>query len=1325
MSTQTLTENVDDLFDLVRKSEGIISTFEARSLETEPETVEEEYRRYANTHVSLGDTSDFEKEIYEKVTEQDSPAKGYLYGPYGYGKTSTAVSIWSTLSEKDVIAVPPFTMDSFAAIMRATYGWMRYEFENKAPGYVDDIDDIHERFLQQELQTVAKQKQDQHDLDFDKLVQMFEEMEQENNLDLSINADTLIDFFDECTELARDAGFDALVVVGDEFQEYLNSADNQKDAESRFRQLVFGLHSGAQIRDEFGLFISMPEKTKSTFDSRAEDILNRLQRDNLVLNLQTVYGREFPAELWSRYADRFGFTNQQYDVISKHALTATGEVCSRNDLSNGPRTVIDIFRLALKQYLDTQETFTALDFAEAFYEGDVRYQGSSTKIQSAIGDALDHSAADTTDKETFLKLCAVFPVEGIPDEVVDEYGLNDAQKALSKKIHGEVIKVIADGYTLIDVTKRDGPEDVVQQLIRDFWREYSVGHGSAEYAVDALANKLLNEGVFEAKRGTLDGWTNGGSRLNEIQHTVYKDQFEGSFDTRFPKRRLNVAVCDNTSQNEIVGEHGSLGEYFGDPELAFNFVLTWESSGSQDNKAHIRKESDREFTFVLDGRESFDELPQGLDFLRDAMDPNAVTPFLMLALVKYLEDPSTELDAQQENRVESFQQSLLDQALKAMFDETLINNAPVSLRRAGKRAVEGLFTSAMEDLYSDYHTVITSTQYKDMMQDYADFLASLDTISKRRGSDTLQEPKEDVAERFGLRKTSPFDGRIRKHYHDLLTVVNDDADDYEVRAELHPFEKEIFDRLETGSEDELPLTKVENMALVKGYRNEEIDVINQFMQARGIVGMNETADALVIQEADVSIADVENALADARKLVNTIEELDPDRVPSGVPEKLDGIEEELEQTNPDASEKLEAMHVEAKYGIDRLKEVGELLHSHHQSECDDVKTKAERKRRSLIPDHLEKEVAGGVQFVGGLNDARSELLAKFREVKTDLSELIETLEDASRKHNSPTVVAANNLHQEVSDARDRLNSIDNEIDDLENYADELKRWRTFTDKAANVKQDIKDYSRTFDEALDEEDDIEDFIAQIAERLVENPLDALMNREAFQERLNHIEESYQQRREQRRDVFDAKRENLKTILDEATEGGTVGLRSATFDVKQPDESRRHLLEDFKNEYGSQVLDNAEGKLENASNEIEYAQIVGVEADTDADPDRVAEEIEQVQATLRSLRTSLSRFDFEDIGDDTDLAEEGNALVTKANELADEARKFRSQSLPDDDEVQDLLRRVENNRGADFKELLMEYHEDGDNIEVDELLNRMEQLFKLNQIDIKITQRRGRR
>lgn len=1324
MSTQTLTENVDDLFSLVRKSEGIISTFEARSLETEPETVEDDYRRYADTHISLGDTGEFESKVYEKVAEGESPTKGYLYGKYGYGKTSTAVSIWHTLSENDIIAVPPFTMDSFAATMRATYGWMRYEFNNKAPGYVDDLEDIHERYLQQELQAVAKQKENQHDLDFDKLVAMFEELEEENNLDLSINADTLIDFFDECTELALDAGFEALVVVGDEFQEYLNSADNETDAESRFRQLAFGLHSGAQIRDEFGLIISMPETTKSTFDSRAEDILNRLQRDNLVLNMQNVYGRDFPVELWDRYADRFNISEQRHNIISEHALVATGEVCARNDLSNGPRTVMDIFRLALKQYRNSQKTFTALDLAEAFYEGEVRYQGSGTKIQSAIGDALDHSAVDTRDKETFLKLCAVFPEEGILDAVIENYGLGDARTDLSKQLHGEVIKVIADGYTLIDVTRRDGPEDIVRQLIRDFWRDhYRVSHGTATSAVHGLANHLLNREIFEAKRGTLDGWTNGGGDLNKLNETVYHDQLEGTFDTRYPKRRLSLGISDGDG-DEIVGEHGSIGEHFGDPDLALNFVLKWEIGGEEAIKPHIKQESDREYTFVLDGRQSFDELPEGLSFLRDAMDPNAVTPFLMLALVQFLDDPGTELDAQQENRIESFQQSLLDQALKSLFDKEIISNAPFELRRAGKRAIESVFVNAMDDLYPDYHTVITSTQYKDVMADYADFLGTLETTSKRRGSDTLQETKSEVAERFGLRRTSSFDGRIRKHYTDLLTIENDGADNYEVCTQLHPLEEDIIERIESSGRDELLLTEVEEFALKLGYRDEEIDVISQFMQKRGIVGMNENGTALVIEETDVAIEDVKQTLEKCRERVETIEHLDPDRVPDETPQTLESIEDKMSQVNPENGEKLETMKVKAEHELNRLGETGELLHKHYKSACEDVKTEAERERRSLIPDNLKNEITSGVQFVGGLNDARTELLSEFRDLKSDLSEIIESLGGALREHDNASLEDARTLHDRVEEARKSIDKVSERVDELEEYADELKRWRTFTDKAGNVKEDIKDYSRTFDKSIGEEDDIEDFIGQVAERLASDPLDALTNREVFEERLDHIEESYQNRREERREVFDAKQSTLNGILKEAT-GGRAGRLRETFDVKEPEESRRRLLEDFKNEYKSQVTDHANDMLDNALNEVEYARIVSVEADTDADPNRVEEQIEQVKAQLRSLKSDLSRFSFTDIDSETDIGTAGAELLERAQDLQGEARAFRAQTAPGQEEVRDLLDRVEENRGTDFKELLMEYHDDGEEIEVDELLTRIEQLFKLNQIDIKITQRRGRR
>jgi hypothetical protein len=499
---------------------------------------------------------------------------------------------------------------------------------------------------------------------------MFREMERTNDLDLSIQADTLIDFFSECTELALKADFDGLLILGDEFQQYFKSADNRQDAESRFRNLVFGLQSGAKVQDEFGLFISMPEQTKSTLDAHAGDVLNRLENNNLTLNLKNVYGKDFPAELWNRYAEEYGFEDKRHEVISQDALKSIGEICSREDLSNGPRTVIDIFRIALKQYRTAGECFTVLDLADAFYEGEVRYQGSSTKIQSAIQDALDHSNVDTEKKSQLIRICAVFPEEGIPDSVVENWGLADAKEELSKALHGEVIKVVAAGYTLIDVTATEGPDDIVQELIRDFWRQYDTEHVNAGYAMQAFANDLICGEIFEPIRGKLRGW-GVGDGLNNYEPTLYKrDDIQGTFNTQFPKRVASLTATDPEHDEEI-GNHGQLGNAYGTPDIGFNFLLGWESEDDTVTP-RIEKESDREYTFYVNGRKTFDSLPDNLDFLRDAMDPNAVTPFLMLALVAYLDEDDTEMDAQEESRVEHFRDKLLSVALKSLFDQELI-----------------------------------------------------------------------------------------------------------------------------------------------------------------------------------------------------------------------------------------------------------------------------------------------------------------------------------------------------------------------------------------------------------------------------------------------------------------------------------------------------------------------------------------------------------------------------------------------------------------------------------------------------------------------------
>lgn len=477
------------------------------------------------------------------------------------------------------------------------------------------------------------------------------------------------------------------------------------------------------------------------------------------------------------------------------------------------------------------------------------------------------------------------------------------------------------------------------------------------------------------------------------------------------------------------------------------------------------------------------------------------------------------------------------------------------------------------------------------------------------------------------------------------------------------------------------------------------------------------------QEVDVTIEQIEQTLETCRDYIDTIEDLDPDRVPDESSEIVEATAEKLEQTNPEDGDRLEVFQVEAEHLIERLEEAGELLYDHYKSTCGDVQRDAKRMRRSLTPDHLENEVTSGVEFVGGLNDARTDLQSEFRDLRDELSDLIDDLENTQNNHSGSSLEAAVTLHDQIESARGRLDKIESEAEEFETHADELKRWRTFIDKVANVKEDIRDYSRTFDESIEEENRINEIIAEIREQLAEDPLDALTNREAFDQRVDDINDSYQQRRDERREIFNTKQDTLNTILNDATDGRSTNLR-VTFDVKDTSESQRRLLNKFKDAYESQVLDQAESRLETASNEIEYAQIVEVEADTDADPDRVAERIDQAQAKLRQLRSHLSQFKLDDITGETDLDTDGADILTTADELQREAKAFRAQSEPDSEEVQDLLERVENNRGADFKELLMEYHEDGEQIDVDDLLERMEQLFKLNQIDIKISQRRGR-
>ncbi len=91
--------------------------------------------------------------------------------------------------------------------------------------------------------------------------------------------------------------------------------------------------------------ISMDDGTEDHFAVARADLLQRLQKSALYFRVEEVYDRrQYPAELWQAFADRFNFEGAE--VILPETLESIGQVASRKDLGAGPRMVTNALALA-------------------------------------------------------------------------------------------------------------------------------------------------------------------------------------------------------------------------------------------------------------------------------------------------------------------------------------------------------------------------------------------------------------------------------------------------------------------------------------------------------------------------------------------------------------------------------------------------------------------------------------------------------------------------------------------------------------------------------------------------------------------------------------------------------------------------------------------------------------------------------------------------------------------------------------------------------------------------------------------------------------------
>ena len=610
----------------------------------------------------------------------------------------------------------------------------------------------------------------------------------EGSLVLRLTPSNLLFFLDAVAGIVGRADFAGLVILPDEFQQYISKGANLRHTIQEFREFVWGLDTRANT---VGVVFSVPTYAEGVIQERGKDILHRLKKDELYYRLQDIYTQEFPSQLWERYSDTFQLGDVAEQVIDRHTLRAIGQIAERDDLGEGPRTVVDSFKRAILCYQDHRRAYTPIDLIDDFLESNIQFQAQANKIKRVTRQVLDSVAVDTPEKVQAVKLMAAFP-RGCAVQVQDDYDVHNAVNALSKQMHGELMTHLVEGYTLLGLRPSEGPTQIVDIIITSFWRGYEEDDLHLEGAMRAFTNRLLPR-FFQRRRGTTPtGWGNLDFTSSVRGGSIAL--LEGSSNSRFPHRFVGLQVAYNEKQ---------LKPLVSGADFQFDFLFHLDEP---DVQGALTLASERIVRFDLNLRQRVrGALPGDIQKLQDFVNPQFVTPLLMLSLIDYFdrweEVEETTIAESDRSEIDFLITRLLNHTVQMLFNPGVASSFESPLRNVGGGMLEELFTLRCKALFPDYHTLYVQAHYEKVIDAYVNAMRDM-TLKERRGNAPLRGTKESLARRFGLGSVATFENRARNEYQNLMHIEQwtgrGDSGQAEILLELHPLEEDILKWVQTA-----------------------------------------------------------------------------------------------------------------------------------------------------------------------------------------------------------------------------------------------------------------------------------------------------------------------------------------------------------------------------------------------------------------------------------------------------------------------------------------------------------------------------------------------
>lgn len=1287
----------------ILNKESILKTANAIELRDNPEDVLQRYHAYAMTHVPLGTTNKQLDDLERVIVENKTCAVGTIVGPYGYGKTSTAVHLWNQTSSQNILSVPPFVWTSLTELMDAVYYWIRFEFSRGPTNFIPELTQIYEKYRQSSISSLASRIGNE---------ELVRQLIEEGRLNLDINASDVVNFFSSACLIAEQAGFQGLLIYTDELQVTLSKYPSRDQFFSHLFDIVRDVLGTA---GHWAIVITMDDDTEATITRLRADLLQRLQRSALHFRVKDVYNRrEYPKELWAAFEKRFGFTGE--DILLNETLDSMGQIAARPDLGAGPRMVTNAMALGIKHYNKTNEPYSPIHLVDDFLAGQMVFDQRG-KFGSSVKKALDNSEVRATQpNQRLIKLLSAFPM-GCNEEMLEKYEMLATFQAFPILARRELITQLSGGYILRYLAEVETPpEQIEQRLTKEFVNRFAPNKAYADRAANGFFLQFLAEPTFK-------DWKNEKPSIQKLDGVSYISMLtKGTFDPKYPDRVAHVMVTA-TPQSAPP----NFSKFHPNAQFEYRFELNFSIAPTEPSRLLINPNLPQVAIFQLNINTINAELAnrQIPEYLFEYYPPDQFSPLLSLALIEYLHKNRGELPDDQ-NRISSIISPLRQFALSMLLgDKIEIDNTDFASGMVGTDRIKELFRWQCRKLFPNYKTLASSRTWLPNLQQYRyalDKVITQDGISIARGRNEWAAPKSNVAEAFRItgKSMTRLEVLIRELSDiGILEIVNFSGrqvySEVSLKFKMHTLENEWLILLDNSKQhlmvkgSMVPAIAFDDLLQAgakTGYTGEEMMEVLQLLKTRNYIDIDQRQN-MIVRTID--------AIDDLREAVSSfLEQLETkiSALSNGIPD-FDDTRFAVEKMRTElvaARERDEIEEIRSK-----LREwdgsisafVGSRSTSMRQKITDEQSKLFELNRQG-IPMWLNLAFDTN-PLANELEKQRSNRVLSYQNTLDEIRRLRDTSLRSLQESTGGNVEVLLKLYGILRDVTDKSNRLIRKLESLRDEQQDMTAWREVAKAAINLDSDVRSIYQTYN--YKEFLELAENLWKTLQREFENdPLSIFSKHPEARSRIDLLSKRISDWVENRRRDFEQKCQSYQTVLHKAEL--KIDLR-VPFDPEHPNASVDALLNQVCG--GLQRYLNVLNDIINqAAITIKYA--IKVQKLPLDQVEIQAQKAIQMAVDLQSELTVEKLSDFDNF--EENVVPQFIKLATEEQSLMTEVQRAIQKRQPVGSEI-NLIQMIDESESkrVDLRGLIIKMLEKSDEIvDLDDLMGSITSLFKKNQISI---------